>query len=295
MLDIIPFILIILSLSSIVILIVRKFPQLSILDVDTIPEAKEERKKDEIIMNRVKKKTKEKDSLWRQRTLPLVKKWGDVQLSFRKYVGKIKRDVMEEEQNKIVSNSSSYSGFDIRNLLTEAKSAAEQNEWEDAEKVYIALIKRDTKNKEAYKGLADVYFSQGQLDEAKETYKFLLQFDSKNEAVFTKLAEISEEQNNLEDAVMYYQQAVLIKDNVPDIFVKIYELLLRLNQGDSALEAIRQAVELSPNNPKYLDKLIEASIMVGNKKLAEEGYQQLRMTDPENRRLGVLKDKIDRL
>ncbi|PIZ94830.1 MAG: hypothetical protein COX81_02635 [Candidatus Magasanikbacteria bacterium CG_4_10_14_0_2_um_filter_37_12] len=293
MLDIIPFILIILSISSLVILIVRKFPQLSLLDVDTIPDAKEERKKDEIIMGRVKKKSTEKDSVWKKRVLPLVQKWGKLQLSFRQYVGKIKSDVLAEEKNKDFGGVAGVLGVDVvRNLLNEANNAVAQREWQEAEKIYIAIIKRDTKNKEAYKGLADVYFVQEQLDEAKETYKFLLQFDPENESIFIKLAEISEQQDSLEDAVMYYQQAVMIKDNTPDFFVKIHELLLKLNEKDSALEAISQAVELEPDNPKYLDKLIEASIMVGNRKLAEDVYQQLRMVNPENKKLEILKDKI---
>ena len=46
---IIPFILIVLSLSVIIFLVVKKFPQLSLLDVDTIPEVKEDKKKQEIV------------------------------------------------------------------------------------------------------------------------------------------------------------------------------------------------------------------------------------------------------
>jgi len=56
-----------------------------------------------------------------------------------------------------------------------------------------------------------------------------------------------------------------------------------------------QASELEPENKEYLDKLVDISVKCGNKEKAEEYYQKLRMLDPENSRLLVLRGKIDQV
>ena len=73
------------------------------------------------------------------------------------------------------------------------------------------------------------------------------------------------------------------------------ELFLELGKNEPALEAVRQAVDLEPQNPKYLDMLVEVSVKCGNKESANEAYQQLRMANPENNKLAVLKDKINQM
>jgi len=50
--NILPFILIVLSLVIIIFVIVRKYPQLLLLDVETLPEIKTARSKNRIIMRK---------------------------------------------------------------------------------------------------------------------------------------------------------------------------------------------------------------------------------------------------
>jgi len=49
MYSILPFALIIISLAIIIIIVVRRYPQLTLLDVDSIPEVKIEKKKVELL------------------------------------------------------------------------------------------------------------------------------------------------------------------------------------------------------------------------------------------------------
>ena len=59
MYDYIPFILIVGSLAVILRLIIRKYPQLTLIDVDGIPQVREEKKKDEFLRKRVEKRLKQ--------------------------------------------------------------------------------------------------------------------------------------------------------------------------------------------------------------------------------------------
>jgi tetratricopeptide (TPR) repeat protein len=293
-----PFLLIILSLTVIIVIIVRKFPQLSLLDVDNIPEVKEGKKKDEYLKKQAIKKSDETKKQLTEKSKPFIQRLKEIQLSFRKYVGKIEKMINEqakksEKPKKIMTKEErkeKRSELDI--LLKESANAFDTENYELAEQKYIDAIRISPNSKRAYRGLADVYYSQEQWGEAKETYKFLLKFDKKNDNVLVKLGEIAEQEGAKEEAVDYYQQALLINPNSSVRFAKVAALLQQLDQHETALSAIEEALDLEPQNPKYLDIFVESSIILGRKDLALEGFKQLRMVNPENQKLKSLKNRI---
>lgn len=293
-----PFILILVSLAVIIGLLVRKFPELSLLQVEELPEVKEGKKKDEFLKKQVKKKNKEKLEKKRESWKPVIQMWKNWQLTFRKYVGEIERKFFQQRVKKVREehHASGQSVVQtVQTLLQDAKFALDQKQLDAAEKKYIDAIRLEPKNKDAYRGLGDVYFEQGHLQEAKETYLFLLHLTPADDALLLRLGEIEEENNNIQAAVDYYQKAVLLNDATPSRFVKIADLMQRIGQYETALEAAFQAVELEPQNPKYLDNFIELAIICENKTQAEKGYQKLRLVNPDNKKLEVFREKISKL
>jgi tetratricopeptide (TPR) repeat protein len=109
------------------------------------------------------------------------------------------------------------------------------------------------------------------------------------------VAEIAEAEGAWEQAIEYYQQTLLLNDGVSSRFLKLAELFTKIGQPETALVAIQEALALEPQNPKYLDNYIEASILVENKKMAEDGFQRLRMVNPENQKLTLFRERIDAL
>lgn len=297
MYTILPFILIAISFVVMVYIIVKKYPKLLLLDVETIPEVKESQKKDEII--RKKAEIQNIESYKRLGTLlkPLMKVCKQLQFAFRKYVGKIQKKSQNTVKNeKVVAYSDKAKKVEESTQLVEqAKQDLTQEDFVTAEKKYLAAIKQNPKNKDAYKGLAQVYYEQDQITEAKETYTFILQLDDADEEVYLKLGAIAEEQGKLEEAVEHYQQVVLINPHNPQRFILLFDLLFELKQYETALEAIEQALELEPQNPKYLDKFIETSILLRRKDLAEIGYRDLRMVNPDNQKLISFEQRIDEI
>lgn len=310
--NIIPFVLVLLSLVVIIVIFIRKFPQLSLLDVESIPEVKEGKKKDEFLKKKIEKKAEITKKDWKKRITPIVQYLKEIQLSFRKYVGRVQREVSQnsgdesmvsleekqEQEDNLGKETSSEVGKkkgELKDLIQEGDYALANRDYEIAEKKYIAAIRIDPKNILAYRGLGDVYLHQGQLEEAEETYQFLLQLNATNDNVYMKLGDLAEQKGEIEKAVECYQQAVLINDQISSRFIRLAELLKSIGQHSTAFEAVRQAVELEPDNVDYLDNLADLAIIVGNHKLAEEAYQKLRMINPEDNKLDILKDKIVRL
>ncbi len=228
---------------------------------------------------------------------PFVMVWKKTQLIFRKYVGDTQKKFFEQSLKKEREEKQAMGediGQTVQTLLKDGHLAEQQGQLNIAEKKFIDAIRLEPKNKAAYRGLADVYFLQGNFDEAKETYLFLLHLNPDDDGALVKMAEIEEEKGNVQKAIEYYEKSVLIKDNFPSRFAKIADLMQRIGQNQTALEAIRQAVELEPQNPKYLDNFTELAILCGNKNLAEKGLRDLRMVNPENKKLDSFKERISK-
>ncbi len=274
--------------------VVRAWPKMTLLDVHRLQDVKESSKKDEILRRRAGEIAARKTKNMGVAKMWLMALWDSIQEKFRLSVDKLERTLLSEQRlpAENIHLDPGEKATKIRALLRDADTAFTGGGYEAAEAAYIAVINLDAKNVAAYLGLGNVYLVEKHASEARETFKFALHLDKNNEVACVRLAEIAENENDLEKAVEYYQQAVLINDAMPTRYFKLYELLAALKQPETALAAIREALSLDPQNPKYLDNFITASILVGDKKLAEEGYQRLRLVNPENHKLSVFREKI---
>ncbi len=294
---ILPFFLIIGSLVAIIVIVIRKYPQITLLDVENISEAKEEKKKNEFLKKRADKRADLSKKQLGEIIQPITKKAKDHQKKFRSYVGKIQKTVADEMKKKstpqkpVVAKTTEEKDK-VGSLLKDAQHHYDNHEYDKAEKIYIQVIRLDNKNTVAYEGLGDVYFAQEQFLEAEETYSFLSKLDKKNDKVYVRLSEVAEAKKETDKAIEYLQKANEINDSKSVRFAKLTELLQRTGDYNDALESIQKAMELEPENPKYIDKLIEISIIVGNKKIAKSGLSQLKKVNPENNKLALFEQKI---
>lgn len=299
MLYYIPLAVIVICFAVIIFVIARKLPQTANLDVENLQEEMELKKKEEIIAKRVEEEGRKLKAGWVRRFAPVKKIWGKLQLKFRIYVGKVERLWYHEESLKKKEKAGRMAPREKKQeidfLLQSGEESLKAGDLEKAEDYFISAIKLDVKSSPAYRGLADTYLAKNSLEEAVQTYLFLLQLCPHDDAVMAKLAEIFEGKNDLEKAIEYYQKAVLENDSLSPRFYHLSELLLKIKQPETAKEAIVQAVELEPKNPKYLDLMIEIAIICGDKPLAERGYDELRLVNPENQKLVEIKERIGKI
>ncbi|MBI2444357.1 MAG: tetratricopeptide repeat protein [Candidatus Magasanikbacteria bacterium] len=278
-------------------IIVRKFPQLTHLDVAQLPEERENRRKREILTRRLEAQAARFGERFRGVGEPLARWWGALQLRFRQYVGKVERLWHHEERlrRRARPASSTTDEDKVAALIARAESALAAARYEEAEGLFIAAIKINNRAAAAYRGLADSYAARQMLEEARETYRFVLRLEPDDDSVLTRLAEIAESQGDLEEAVSYYEQAVVLNDNLAPRFYHLAELLLKLNQPAAAREAIRSAVTLEDKNPRYLDMRLETAILCGDQADAEAMYRELRLVNPENQKLAEFRERISRM
>ncbi len=294
---VIPLIFILLGAAVAAVIIIRKFPQLSNLDIENLPAEREARKKREIIARRIEAQGSRIKKAWAKRLQPMLAILRKLQLRFRVYVGRIEKLLHHEERvrRKLAVPTDENKEQKILNIIQEGEVELKNEHLEQAEEFFIAAIKLDPKSVAAYRGLADTYLAKGSLDEARETYLFLLQLSPGNDSVMVKIADIAEQKGDLDKAISFYQQAAVINDSLSSRFYHLAELLLRVEQPEVAKEAILQAVELEPRNPKYLDLLIKIMILCGDKDLALQAYQELRLVNPNNQKLADFHERINAL
>jgi tetratricopeptide (TPR) repeat protein len=274
MFDIIPLIIILVTLTVIIVIAVRKFPMLAALDVETIQSEKEAIIKEQIIGKRMKRNIIRYYSKLANLSKPLFAWLFSLLSSFYKKLLDFKENYNKQE--KTISGPN-----DIESLLSKADEAQRDERFEEAEKRYIEIISVDSQNLRAFRGLAKLYQQKKQYQEAKQTYEHILRLLEHEEVrQQTVVPGSTAATDNSYVAAIYFDLASSAKDN---------------EEYRAAQAAINKACELEANNPRYLDMKLEISIMNKDKIAAVDALAKLREANPENGKIGEFETKIREL
>src|SRR3989339_290314 len=196
--SLVSFLLIIVPLSVIIVVIVRKFPQLTVLDVDNVPEVKAGRKKDEVLKKRVEIKTEKSKKNWLKKIQPAFDKFGKVQANFRDYVTKLTYKVEEEDkkvkEEKIVTkeekdNKKAIEYYQKAVLANDvhanrfaklAELLESMNEYETGLVAIEQAIELEPSNPKYLDMLTELCIMSGEKEKAKEAYEKLRMSNPEN-------------------------------------------------------------------------------------------------------------------
>ncbi|MDD5290697.1 MAG: tetratricopeptide repeat protein [Patescibacteria group bacterium] len=262
MYNIIPLILILISLSIIVFIVVRKFSVLAGVDVDNIPAEREARVKERIISSRLKRNIFK----WSSRITKVFTWLGGKLGIFSKWAYNKLHELKESYGTEIFLPTADKEKK-IGELSVEAEEMIGEDNFKEAEKRLIEIIGLDSQNIEAFKNLGNLYFTNKNYEDARQTFEHTLRL-------------LKDEGNNEEIAEVNFELALVNRDD---------------GQLERAQEHIKEALKIVPNNPRYLDTILEISIMKKDKVLALDAYGKLAKANPDNQKLKDLKKQIDGL
>jgi len=251
---IIPIIFLVASLVVAAAVIVRKIPQLRILNVAALPEEKVRQLKEFLLQQRFQRIIKERFGF-------LVKIGSKAWLAGGRQGRRLVQKVyaLEEQYRKRQKISpSTIDAESIRKAMDEAEELVNQEEYFGAEKKYIEIISQHPKHVKAYEALGYLYVLDHKYEQAHETYNFALKLNPDDASVHAALGELETKEGNY--------QAALIE------FAK--------------------ATEIRPNSPRYLDFFIEAAIAAGNAAEAQRGLNKLKEVNSENQKLADFEERI---
>jgi len=286
----IPLIIILVGLAVITRIIVKKFPAVVNLDVSSLPQEKEKRVKQLIISNRLKRNL----SRWfihvRKLTRPLI----GLVINYTKATYEKLLSTRENLVRETIAHSKG-SQVDIDNLFAKAEEFVKGDDFAAAEKYYIEIISHDSKNIAAFRLLGQLYFNYDKFEEAKETFEHVLKLTCEESETYLLKAKTAEKDNKPDKAREYAERAALLNIQNGQTYFDLTQAYKEQNNHKTALQILREALQIEPKNPRYLDELFNLSILMKDKSSALDAYKALKNINPENGRLGEMKEKIDEL
>lgn len=272
--DLIPIIIILGSLSLIIYIIIGKFSALANLNIDTIKAEKEARFKEQIISSRLKRNVLKYQVKIGKAVTPLASAADSFfKKSYLALVDLSKR--YKHEHVKVVDNAEER----IAVLFNEAEDSIKRDDQAGAERRFIEIISLDSKNVKAFKELGSLYFDMKNLNEARQTLEHALKLKEDQEFAEEFKGEQSGEETVNKAEISY--ELSLVNEAAGDL--------------PRALADIERALAIDPNSPRFLDMKIDVCIAMKDKIKALEAYEKLAESNPENKKLADIKEKINEL
>ena len=290
MYNIIPLIIILIGLLIIIVIVARKFSVLSSLDLKSIPAEKEASMKERIISSRLKRNFVR----WGSKAMRIIGPAGLAVGGFCKQSYKRLSELKEDYKGEEYVSEGNLNEK-IEQLFVEAEELKRNNDLSAAEKKYIEIIGIDSKNIQAFKNLAQVYFELKNYEEAKQIFEHILKLKDDDVEAYGGLAEIAKENGDLNKAKDEYLKSLNINSHRSQTYFDLALVYNAMNKQEETRQNIKKALDIEPNNPRYLDTMLDISIINKDKAAAFEAYKKLKNTNPDNQKLEEFKQKIDEL
>ncbi len=293
LLNIVLIIFIAISLLIMFFIVIKKVPQLKIIDPEELDVYKEEK----IKRNILNKKFKRDVDFFYKKILQILK---PISNHFSKNINKLYKYLHSLEHKYRTKLVKTY--FDDKISLEsqvlihmeKADDFLKNKEFNKAETEYIDALKIDVHNLDIYKKLADLYFQNKDYDKAKETYEYILRI-KEDDYSYSRLGDISKNRGDLNQAINNYSKSVAINSNNPMHYYNLAKINLKLEKIEDSLNNINRALNMESDNPKFLDFLLDLSIIMKDKDLANKTFRRLKESNPDNNRLLEIQEKINNI
>jgi Tfp pilus assembly protein PilF len=237
-------------------IVIRKLPQLKIVDPSTSNQAKTKGVKYDILRKRLERVSGEKAASVRKKVSgPFT--W--VQNGVRRMAARLAAIERSYADRQKTSARRKPNAQELRRMVEEARVLLEAEHYDAAEKKLVEVLSMDPKNTDAYEYIGRLYIQTRNLENAKEAFKYLQKLSPQDASVLASLGEIAIIENDVDAGFMYFSRAK----------------------------------NISPNNPKYLDFYIEAAIKKGDVMEATIALNHLREVNPDNQKIAVFEERIE--
>ncbi|MCK5416552.1 hypothetical protein KAI92_03945 [Candidatus Parcubacteria bacterium] len=275
MFNIVPLILILISLGIIITIIARKFSVLANLDVENIKAEKEAKFKEQIISNRLKRNFYKYYSRFIRMFRPVIAGIGSFFVILYTKLVDFKDNYNKGKEQKIETKENIIDRYFIK-----IEELIKNENSEEAEKKLIDIIGLDSQNVKAFKELGNIYMFKKAYAEAKQTLGHVVKLLEKSYDPNKVISGAETGEMNTQLAAAYFDLTLANKE---------------IEDMDDAIDNIEKALSIEPNNPRYLDTKFEISIIKKDGKKAKEAYEKMKEVDPDNQRLYELGKKIEEL
>lgn len=261
--NVLPVLLIFTALGVIIVVVLRRLPEITSINTETIPEVRVADVKRQLLARRLERKMRYAMMAVWESTAALRSGAKEKAILYYQKLSKLEehhRHSATTKVNDVVgTDSSSPTPTDQPSqLVRDANSERQAGRLSEAERLYLEAVRLDPRRVDAYLGLGLIYRVQRQYKEAIE-------------------------------ALIYAKK--LSHDN-PSIAVTLGEVYIEAGRPRKALPILRVVLKTEPTNEHCLDRLLEAAILLGEKKLALATLSTLTEISREYPKLVSFKQRI---
>jgi len=280
--SVISLLIIIVCIVFIIRIIARRWHALISIDLEHLPAERDARTKKKILSDRLRRQFYTVKAGVAEKGLPLFSRVSD---SFVDMSQRLHKTVESALQKKMIKKEESLMTTDtppptaLSRLLRDAQLYFDKGQYDDAEKKYIDALALDSKNLDAYSGLALIYEEQREWAGAQEVLEYLRNHLREYVA-----------QDGLDPAEQSSYQMRLAES-----LNQLSGVYFDLEKKAEARQAIEEALDLQPQNPKFLDAALELYIILGQPKEARGVLRRLKDANPENQKIEGFEERIGEL
>ncbi len=156
-------------------------------------------------------------------------------------------------------------------------------EKQTPEDQYLAAIKKDPTDRQAYESLGRHYLQMKNFTEAAETYEYLIKLDPIRDIYFSNLGLAYYSVGEFQKAASSYEKALSLNGKIATRWINLGICFTAMDETPRAIKALTQAVELDKLNINYLTLLADAYLLIENNVRAEEVLEQILLLEPTNK------------
>lgn len=154
--------------------------------------------------------------------------------------------------------------------LKRANRLDEAGDLEEAERAYLAVIKKHPHEFGAYEGLVKIYTQQKNFSEVQQLLEYLIRHNPTNDGYMTQLGATLMRRRRFREAISAYEQALKIHDLVAVRYVNIALCYQAMNDLGQARHNFQKALDLEPANVQYLMLLVDLLLKQDSREEARE-------------------------
>ena len=167
----------------------------------------------------------------------------------------------------------------IRNI---AEFLFDKQFYDDALRIFLSIIEKDTSNIELFEKIAFCYEKTGQVSKAYDYYKKADLIETNRLWIIKKMAWCAKMLNKWEEALNHYRQAEEMAPDDMRVQANIGQCLIHLEEYAEALDYYFKVEVLAPENHKIRRPLAWCSFLLGKHDTARDYLERLLDEEPGN-------------
>jgi protein O-GlcNAc transferase len=169
---------------------------------------------------------------------------------------------LEDFLLQLVNKPRQFDAKDVAELFQLAVQSHRANRLDEAEQLYLQVIKKQPDYSEALYGLGMIAQQKGAFQEAEKHLSAASQVQPNSVKIWFSLGNLRQAQGQLPEAEAAYQKAIVLRPDAGTIYNNLGYTLQQQGKCEDAIASYRKALEFQPN-------CTEAEVNLGNALFAQ--------------------------